>query len=842
MKITLKAFQEDYVGDLQQQFGTVQGIVTRDQSVALLLNAPTGSGKTMMATAFIEELLRGSETLDRDPDYCFLWLTDQPELNKQTFDKIKATSDLPVESLAIVNGGFDLERLFPSHIYFLNTQKLGANSSFVRTGDKRSFTLWETITNTVNADPKHFVLIIDEAHRGTQGKDAIEAETIVQKFLKGSPGELPAIPLVLGISATPDRFVQLCSVTNRPLFKVEVDPERVRESGLLKELVDLYHLDEKQPGDVTMLVQAATDWLTYRKEWAAYGEAEHEPTATPVLVVQVEDSRTGTSVRSKTDLGMVVNTLAKTLGAEATEGWLAHAFQDDSGFDVGGHHVRYLAPSEIDQDDQVKAVLFKTSLNTGWDCPRAEVMVSFRTARDETAIAQLVGRMVRAPLGRRIDANEHLNTVALYLPFYDSDTVEKIVKRLTGDPRIMPPTKVREGTEAITLQRNADLSACFDVLQSLPSYTVPPSRPIKPVVRLGKLASLLAVTGLEKDPVKTYRARLVAVLQEERATLEGDSNFKQLMEEALLLDVRRRRIVWGVASDDPDLDTVLPPELAATATKATIADENIDDLFAEAGRRLGEGLHKEYLRTRMEGEEARRAKLEVYALVATPTVLDRLERDATEQRIVWTKAHKASFAGLDEQYRQAFRELQGAGAESVAETIEAPPNIEWTKAKKKWKRHLYVDAKGDFPEEFGASSWEGKVVETELKNDDVIGWFRNPSRKPWSLCLTRWEGTRYVPFYPDLLFFRTTGGGIIADLIDPHLLAAEDMPARAVRLAQFAQTHGHQLGRIEMVIYESAKDDVGKRIDLTDEKLRKRVSQLTTTQQLRSLFGDVSGS
>lgn len=105
--------------------------------------------------------------------------------------------------------------------------------------------------------------------------------------------------------------------------------------------------------------------------------------------------------------------------------------------------------------------------------------------------------------------------------------------------------------------------------------------------------------------------------------------------------------------------------------------------------------------------------------------------------------------------------------------------------------------------------------------------------------MTRLEGTRYVPFYPDLIFFRKAAGGIIADLIDPHLLAAEDMPARAVRLAQFAQTHSHQFGRIEMVIYESARDEVGKRIDLTDEKLRNRVAQLTTTQQLRSLFEEM---
>lgn len=40
-------------------------------------------------------------------------------------------------------------------------------------------------------------------------------------------------------------------------------------------------------------------------------------------------------------------------------------------------------------------------------------------------------------------------------------------------------------------------------------------------------------------------------------------------------------------------------------------------------------------------------------------------------------------------------------------------------------------------------------------------------------------------------------------------------------LAQFAQTHGHQFGRVERVIYESAKDEVRKRIDLTNEKLQK---------------------
>ena len=63
------------------------------------------------------------------------------------------------------------------------------------------------------------------------------------------------------------------------------------------------------------------------------------------------------------------------------------------------------------QDMRLRVVLFKLSLNTGWDCPRAEVMMSFRAAADATYIAQLVGRMVRTPLARRIVDVESLNTV-----------------------------------------------------------------------------------------------------------------------------------------------------------------------------------------------------------------------------------------------------------------------------------------------------------------------------------------------------------------------------------------------------------------------------------------------
>jgi Type III restriction enzyme, res subunit len=50
------------------------------------LSAITGAGKTVIAAAVIEALLHGSSDLgaEADPNATFLWITDDPALNRQT--------------------------------------------------------------------------------------------------------------------------------------------------------------------------------------------------------------------------------------------------------------------------------------------------------------------------------------------------------------------------------------------------------------------------------------------------------------------------------------------------------------------------------------------------------------------------------------------------------------------------------------------------------------------------------------------------------------------------------------------------------------------------------------
>ena len=64
---------------------------------------------------------------------------------------------------------------------------------------------------------------------------------------------------------------------------------------------------------------------------------------------------------------------------------------------VVGRLIWMMHPQRVQDQAHVRVLIAKDAISTGWDCPRAEVLVSFRPARDNTHITQLLGRMVRNP-------------------------------------------------------------------------------------------------------------------------------------------------------------------------------------------------------------------------------------------------------------------------------------------------------------------------------------------------------------------------------------------------------------------------------------------------------------
>ena len=467
MKVTLFDFQKDALNDLRKaSVKAHQGVSSEDQHV-VAFSAATGSGKTIIMTALFEAILDEPDDqlawpLDwaPQPDAVILWVSDMPELNEQTKLKIESKSDrvYRVNQLITIDAHFDAPQLDGGRIYFINTQKLAINQPLTNRGDGRQHLIWETLTNTALAIPDRFYVVIDEAHRGmTSGKGAQAAQTLMQRFLLGYPEVgLVKMPLVIGVSATPKRFLDLLAHAEHTVttHKVAVPAEEVRKSGLLKDRILIHHPEAATTAEMALLEEAARRWGQMTVAWSSYCNDEKEQTVWPVLVVQVEN---GTDrLLTKTDLGAALTVIESAIGRRLNEAEVAHAMHDTGDLDVGGRRVRKVEASRIDGDKNIGVVFFKTSLSTGWDCPRAEVMMSFRRAEDHTYIAQLLGRMVRTPLARRIEKDAALNDVHLFLPYFDTGAVESVVASLhnaedvppseTGSSRNLVVLKRREGT------------------------------------------------------------------------------------------------------------------------------------------------------------------------------------------------------------------------------------------------------------------------------------------------------------------------------------------------------------------------------------------------------------
>lgn len=434
MKVELFPFQKRALMDLRMKAAEALGSFQRTHTPQVIsFTAPTGAGKTIIMSALIESIFCGDEIYCEQPNAIVIWLSDSPQLNEQSKLKIDMKSDkIQLEQCITINeDSFDKKFFEDGHIYFLNTQKLSASSRLTRVGDQRTYSIWQTLANTVRDKSDRLYFIIDEAHRGMQGQEASRATSIMQKFIKGSDMDgIPPMPVVIGMSATTERFNRLVEGTSSTIYKSIVTADEVRASGLLKDFIAItYPDDEKINDDMAILQAAASDWKEKWEHWTQYCQEQHYAYVNPIFIIQVQNG-TGKKL-STTDLDECLKKIKEQTGWRFKEGQVVHTFgQTTASIFIDGINVPYVEPSRIADDKNIRIVFFKENLTTGWDCPRAETMMSFKTANDATYIAQLLGRMIRTPLQMHIQVDEVLNNVHLFLPHFNERTVNDIVNEL----------------------------------------------------------------------------------------------------------------------------------------------------------------------------------------------------------------------------------------------------------------------------------------------------------------------------------------------------------------------------------------------------------------------------
>lgn len=851
MKFTLKDYQEEAVREVLVNLKKASRRWREDgDKHAFSLTATTGAGKTVMAAAVFEALFHGDDNYDIEPDpgAVVIWFSDDPSLNEQSrFRLLEASDRLSISDLVVVQSTFQREVLEPGKVYFLNTQKLSKSSLLVRghdpddegiekdgqirlMPDSRSFTIWDTIQNTIDDPALTLYLVLDEAHRGMRAATgAGEKTTIVKRLINGS-GPVPGIPVVWGISATVERFnAAMTDMTGRAtLPNVVVDSAKVQASGLLKDTIILDVPKEAGQFD-TVLVRRGTDKLKeISSAWEAYGQQQDDAgTVLPLMVLQVPNAP------DHNDIGRALDTIF-TQWPDLPEDAVAHVFGEHSTQNFGRHTVPYISPERVQESTWVRILIAKDAISTGWDCPRAEVMVSFRPARDKTHITQLLGRMVRTPLARRIPGNERLNSVDCLLPFFDEASVKDVAKALMsgGDGGDDLPGR-RVLINPVELKPNPSIpEPVWDKLLSLPSQSLP-KRHARPVKRLTSLAHELAVEGLLEDAGKAAHAEMHKVLDGARARYKAEIETARKS----VLTVEGKSLKADLKGGGMSFDDFL--EEADYAV--------IEDAYRRAGRAISPDLatsYSDYL-ARNEGDahdmEAALidAHVTIGALGLVPGIRETLEAEAEKLANQWLTRFRVDIKNLSDERQDVYRQIREMSANPMDVDLARPTSwMQPTTIREangsetplpSFERHMLCDEHGMFPEDF--NSWEGEVVKSELARAGAVAWYRNPSRASQdSLGIIYEDGGEPRIVRPDFVFFvQQDDGTVAADIVDPHGIQFGDAMPKLKGLAQYAERFGDQYRRIEAVAKIGDKFRV---LDLKEAATRASVSTATTIKAL----------
>ncbi|WP_424464896.1 DEAD/DEAH box helicase [Pseudoclavibacter helvolus] len=812
MRFTLKDYQADAVGDTLRELASARDFYRsaskRVSSVAL--TATTGAGKTVMAAAVIEAMFWGSDDFGVVPDEggVVLWFSDDPALNQQTRHRLEQASDRLRNKLVTVEHPFRYPKLLPGHVYFLNTSKLSRNSLLVRGHDDSNmldgmqsqpdtvpFTFWDTLRNTIEDDGLTLYMVLDEAHRG-MGKRPSDTPTIVKRLINGHSG-VPPVPIVWGISATVQRFEAAMAEaevqSNRVhLGTVQVDPVRIQESGLLKDDIVLDFPAETGDFNTVLLRRGVRKVKALSDAWAVYAAEQGTESIKPLMVLQVPNKPAADEVALAID---VIRDEWPELESDA----IAHVFGDHTAQAFGMYSVPYISPERVQDATYIRVLLAKDAISTGWDCPRAEVMVSFRPAKDETHITQLLGRMIRTPLARRVEGDDLLNSVECILPRFNKATASLVLEKIMGndltgggdtgqrvlvDPQLMTPNA-------------AVPDEVWELFLSLPAETLP-RKHANPIKRVTSLAHALASDGLVPNAGKIAHERLHGVLNGLAAQYAND--LAKAREDVLTVagGTVRGQARHGMRRDESWIEAA--------------DDRAIQDSYRSGARTITPDVARSYIEHLTgdadDEDDYRDAYIRVAALAMLTQTRAKLDEEADAISKEWLDEHRVAIKGRPESRQSLYAEITAMSTDPQLISMALPKNRqEETKRAvgdseqllERRALHLLSDEEGMFP--VGKlNPDEFEVLDTEMARPGALAWYRNPTggRDSMSIAYRDSHG-EWRTLRPDFLFFVDTEDGVRASIVDPHGHWLPDAAWKLHGMARFAEVYGDRFHRIEAI-------------------------------------------
>ena len=441
--LTLKPFQEEAIRQLSENF--IDLWQTGNYKLPLIFKAPTGAGKTIMMADFLRCLDVNYQFQD-GIDKAYLWISfseDSYEQSKKKFyDYFNEGTDMRLKDLQNLNE----EKLLKNNVFFINWQKIKGTTKDSRLLRRDTeFTngegLFDEYIKETHKDGRDLVLIIDEAH--TQTETTLANEVI----------ELINPRIILKVTATPKDLPSISDVNQKKAGFVEVLEEDVVKSGLIKEKIiiqkeeEIQAVKEKSLDEDEMMLELA---CRKREELKKYYE-ELNLKINPLVLIQLpsDENETQHITGNKKEIVLDYLEQVKKVPEDKIAIWLSNKKANLENIEYNNSGVEFM--------------LFKVAPATGWDCPRADILVMFREIKNPAFHTQILGRIKRMPEGKHYEQNE-LNNAFVYTNYNKSHLNALPVNTSNKVP--IHSTRLKENITPIELESVVHNRTDFNTLVS----------------------------------------------------------------------------------------------------------------------------------------------------------------------------------------------------------------------------------------------------------------------------------------------------------------------------------------------------------------------------------------
>ncbi len=385
MKYTLYDYQNKVLDSLMEYSDKLFN--SNEEDKYILLKAITGAGKTVIAGAYIEEMFKQYSNL------AFVWLSVGKgglhlQTKKSLSEKLPKSISIKLVEEALCHSSLEHKDVLILNWENLNTKKKDkyGGESFdnrvMRKGEKRNLIdLW---SNTKDNNTK-IVLIIDESHNSAKSNTAKEIINLINP------------EFTLEITATPDkeRIPTKDDELNNKAYYAPVKCKDVITEGVIKKSIKFNDMDNLT-GFSTITERMILEGINKKNELSKAYNLEGE-NINPLVLIQLPDGRESEVL--KEDILTILEKNNYSIASKKVGIWLSNEkenLQDISNF-----------------NSSVDFLIFKQAVATGWDCPRASILIRFREVKSTTFDLQTIGRILRMPQRRHYN-NECLNHGYIY--------------------------------------------------------------------------------------------------------------------------------------------------------------------------------------------------------------------------------------------------------------------------------------------------------------------------------------------------------------------------------------------------------------------------------------------